>query len=215
VTELVLLPEHALVRTSDLDQAAWNYRRGPLGRIMRSRYALATELLGAGHDSLLEIGYGSGIFLPTLAQLTEHLSGVDVHNDTVAVTEALAAAHVVADLATAPAEHLPYDEGAFDAVVAVSTLEFVDDIDAALAEVERVLRPDGIAVFITPRASKVLDLGLRVLTGERAEDTFKGRRQGVLPAISRRFVVDRSRRLPPIPGMWLYTGVRVRRWPRT
>ncbi|HKA04927.1 MAG TPA: class I SAM-dependent methyltransferase, partial [Acidimicrobiales bacterium] len=158
-----------------------------------------------------EIGYGSGIYMPTLGGLCQKLYGVDVHPYPAAVSQVLAAHGIAAELTIGPAEALPYDEADFDAVVAVSSLEFVQDIDTAMAEVRRVLRPDGIAVFVMPGFSSALDVGLRVLTGHRAEDTFEGRRPGVLPAIRRRFSIDRTRRYLPAPGPAFYTAVRVSR----
>jgi SAM-dependent methyltransferase len=116
-----------------------------------------------------------------------------------------------ADLASAPVEALPYDDASFDAVVSVSTLEFIDDLDQVCRELVRVLRPGGVGVFITPGFSPVLDLGLRALTGERAEDTFRGRRQWVLPALDRHFHLVRTVRFPRAVRPWLYTGVRATR----
>jgi SAM-dependent methyltransferase len=45
---------------------------------------------------------------------------------------------------------LPFDDAVFDAVVCLEALEFVPDLDAALAEALRVLRPGGL-LLITHR----------------------------------------------------------------
>lgn len=50
----------------------------------------------------------------------------------------------------APLERLPFDDAVFDAVVCLEALEFVPDLDAALAEALRVLRPGGL-LLITHR----------------------------------------------------------------
>jgi SAM-dependent methyltransferase len=207
--QVALLPSAALVKTSALDRAAWNYQGGVLSAIQRKRFALAALLLGTGHGDLLEIGYGSGVFMPQLAQHCERLHGVDVHGHAGAVTHALAAEGVTARLEVAPAEHLPFDDDRFDAVVTVSSLEFVDDVERSVAEMARVLRPGGVAVVITPGYSPLVDLGLRVLSGERAEDTFQGRRQQVIPALVDHFRIERSRRFPAV-GTWLYIALRCR-----
>jgi SAM-dependent methyltransferase len=208
--QVALLPRASLVKTSALDQAAWNFVGGMLSAIRRKRFALATRLLGAGHGDLLEIGYGSGVFMPELAARCDRLYGVDVHDHTGAVTNALAAAGVTARLEVAPAERLPFADDRFDAVVAVSSLEFVDDVAQAVAEMAWVLRPGGVAVVVTPGYSPMVDLGLRVLSGERAEDTFQRRRQLVVSALMGNFRVERSLRYPVI-GTWLYTALRCQR----
>ena len=50
----------------------------------------------------------------------------------------------------APIARLPFDDDAFDAVVCLEALEFVPDLDAALSEALRVLRPGG-QLLITHR----------------------------------------------------------------
>ncbi len=209
---LKLVPADGLIKTNDLDQAHWNHQPGPLGYIQRQRFALAGRLLDAhpSYGDLLEVGYGSGIFLPELARRCRKLHGVDVHQAAEAVGESLTRYGVEATLATAPAEALPYVDASFDAVASISSLEFVDDVDRVCLELKRVLRPGGVGVFVTPGHSGFLDAGLEALTGERAEETFRGRRQLVLPTIRRHFRVQREIRFPKVPRVWLYTAVMVR-----
>ena len=52
---------------------------------------------------------------------------------------------VVADM-----RDLPFDDGEFPSVLSVQSLEHVPDPERVLAEVGRVLVPDGTAVFVTP-----------------------------------------------------------------
>src|SRR4051794_37118264 len=63
-----LLPYRSLLKTGPVDHADWNYRP-LLGWIMGRRFALFRKLLPAGKaGALLEIGYGSGVFMPELAR---------------------------------------------------------------------------------------------------------------------------------------------------
>jgi ubiquinone/menaquinone biosynthesis C-methylase UbiE len=48
----------------------------------------------------------------------------------------------------APAEQLPFEDGEFDTVVSTLVLCSVEDQDRALAEIRRVLKPDGRFLFI-------------------------------------------------------------------
>ncbi len=209
---LSLLPRHALVKTNELDQGDWNYRRGPLGSISRRRFSMATSLLDAEPVArLLEVGYASGIFLPELARHARAVDGVDLHAEGAKVTKVLAARGVPARLLAGSVTNLPYRDGTFDIVASVSTLEFVDDLDEACLELGRVLRPGGALVVVTPGSGKMLDAGLTVLSGERPEDTFQGRRQRIIPTLRRHFRLERGAVFPPLapPTLRLYTALRL------
>jgi ubiquinone/menaquinone biosynthesis C-methylase UbiE len=206
-----LLPEQALVRTSDLDQGVWNYH-GLLGWVSRRRFAMVDRLLdGVPAGRLLEVGYGSGLFMPALARRALQLHGIDVHDKAAEVTATLADHGVAAQLRTGSVTDLEYPDHSFDAIVAVSALEFVDDLDVACEELRRVLAPGGRLVVVTPGQSPLLDAGLTLLTGERAEDTFAGRRQRIRPTLAQRFHTERVLafpRLAPGPAR-LYTALRL------
>lgn len=194
--ELNLLPPEALVKTGDVDHADWNYRP-LLGTISRSRFRLIKKLLGERHgENLLEIGYGSGVFLPELAKYADKLYGVDVHNEQAKVAEKLAGFDIQADLASGGAEKMPWPDEMFDLVVAVSALEFVADLDAVCKEIKRMLKPEGGFLVVTPGNSPILDFGLKVLTGKSAKDDFADRRELILPTLRRHFNIKRELTFP-------------------
>jgi SAM-dependent methyltransferase len=198
-TALRLLPPEALIRTGPVDHADWNYRP-LLGMVSRARFRLALSLLPARADAILELGYGSGVFLPSLAARAAHVAGFDVHDRAGAVAAALRARGIEADLRGGDGRTLPFADGAFDAVVAVSALEFVDDLDGVCAEVARVLRPGSVFVVVTPGESPLLDRALRWATGKDARTDFGDRRARVEPALRRAFAVRRERAFPAVLG---------------
>ncbi len=55
-----------------------------------------------------------------------------------------------ARFAVGAAEHLPYPDASFDAVVLLDVLEHVDDERRVVAEIARVLRPGGLLVLSVP-----------------------------------------------------------------
>lgn len=189
-----------MIPTGPVDHADWNYRP-LLGALQRQRFGLALSLLGdTRYDRLLEIGYGSGVFMPTLAERCAELHGVDRHGKNREVGESLAEQGVRASLTSASAARLPYEDSFFDCAVAISALEFVQSIDAAVAELARVLAPSGRLIVVTPGHSPMLDLALRIATGADARADYGGRRQALLPALLRRFRLTEERRLPRLRG---------------
>lgn len=209
---LRLLPASALVKTGDVDHADWNYRP-LLGSISRLRFKLVAALLeGERRGRLLEIGYGSGVLMPELSRHCAGLYGVDVHNSADAVKGALAASGVRAELRSAGVEAMPFPEDFFDCAVAVSALEFVNDLGAACAEIKRVLKPGGTLVAVTPGFSPLADFGLKVLTGKSARDDFSDRRRVIIPTLEEYFTVERRLAAPAIGGSLfrLYTALKLR-----
>jgi len=96
---------------------------------------------GEATGRVLEIGAGTGL---NFAFYPEHAEVVATEPDPHMLrrAEPRAAEHGV-DLRAAPAEHLPFPDGAFDTVVSTGVFCSVDDPGGALAEVRRVLRPGG------------------------------------------------------------------------
>lgn len=191
-----LLARTDLLVTGPVDHAEWNYRP-VLGFVSRSRFSLVDALLPPGRTSrILEIGYGSGIFMPHLATKASALAGIDAHDRADAVAEKLRNYTVTADLRQGSAAALPFEDGSMDVVVSVSAVEFVDDLPAATREIRRVLAPGGCFVLVMPGSSPLLDLALRLATGESAKHDYGDRRPATLPTLLEAFTIDARRAFP-------------------
>jgi len=97
----------------------------------------------------LELGCGTGVFLERVARSGASLHGLDLSEDLLEKARARVGqlSNVVLDRGNA--EATPYPGGHFDAVYGSSILHHLN-LDAALAEAHRVLRPGGQAVFAEP-----------------------------------------------------------------
>ena len=110
--------------------------------------------LPAGGE-LLEVGCGRGVALAPLARLLRPsaVAGVDVDGELVREADgAVRAAGLSASLHAADVRALPFADESFDLVVDFGTCYHVAGADRALAEIARVLRPDGLFVHETPLA---------------------------------------------------------------
>lgn len=109
---------------------------------------LKNDLIGGLSGTVLEIGAGTGRNFARLAPGTEWI-GLEPDRRARAKLRSSAARHGrrEATILDAPAEAIPLDDASVDAVVSTVVLCSVDDQDAALAEVARVLRPGGRLVF--------------------------------------------------------------------
>jgi ubiquinone/menaquinone biosynthesis C-methylase UbiE len=107
---------------------------------------------GEATGRVLEIGCGTGANLPYYDwSRVESLTATDPDPFMLRRAEAKAGdlqAEASVSFHNVPAETLPFPDAAFDTVVATLVLCTVDDVAASLAEVRRVLRPDGVFRFV-------------------------------------------------------------------
>jgi ubiquinone/menaquinone biosynthesis C-methylase UbiE len=131
-------------------EVIWNWD-SPAGRRRADRRA---ELF-VEHGNLrpgvlaLELGCGTGIFLEKTAGSGATIHGIDLSEDLLAKAQARLAARSNVRLDRGNAEAMPYPDRHFDAVYGSSVLHHLD-LDAALREVHRVLKPEGRIVFAEP-----------------------------------------------------------------
>ena len=93
---------------------------------------------------LVDLGCGGGLLAPHVAGLGYTHIGVDVVASALGQARAHGVVPVKGDVL-----HLPLGDGCADVVVAGEILEHVDDLEAAVTEACRLLRPGGLLVLDT------------------------------------------------------------------
>lgn len=146
--------------------AAYPWPRDPLhtwSRVWEYPYAfhhLRARFAGAGTANAHVVDLGSGVtFFPfALARLGFHVTCVDV--DSVCERDLGRATAVVGhapgriDFRLTDGSALPFEDSSIDGLYCVSVLEHIPRCDQVIAEIHRVLKPDGLLVL-------TIDLDLR------------------------------------------------------
>lgn len=102
------------------------------------------ELAGRYTGRALDVGCGEGRFVRTLGTLGFDAHGID---PTAALIAAAGARDDPARYVVAGGEALPFADGTFDLVTSYLSLCDIEALDAAMDEIDRVLKPGGAFLF--------------------------------------------------------------------
>lgn len=126
----------ALYETHDVVQQRWDFLRA----------------LGPRPDErVLDVGSGPGFLTYAIAEAvgaSGTVDGIDISDPLLAVARTQCARQSWVNFHHASATQLPFDDHTFDAAISTQVLEYVSEVDAALAEIHRVVRPAGRVVIV-------------------------------------------------------------------
>jgi SAM-dependent methyltransferase len=128
---------------------------------IRPAFDLIGEVAG---KRVLDYGCGHGMASVVLARRGAHVTGIDLSPGYIAEAHRRAEANeVTVEFRTADAEQLPFAAQSFDAVWGSAILHHLD-LRQAGAELRRVLKPGGVAVFCEPwGGNPILEFARRYL----------------------------------------------------
>ncbi|MDA8230305.1 MAG: class I SAM-dependent methyltransferase [Magnetospirillum sp.] len=109
------------------------------------------RLVGARPQAhVLDLGCGGGHVAYRLAELVGNVVAYDLSEAMVATVAAEAARRGLGNIAAGqgPAERVPFADGTFDVVATRHSAHHWHDFAAGLGQARRVLKPDGMAVFM-------------------------------------------------------------------
>lgn len=191
-----------VVKTNDEDPIDFYYY--PLiGYVYKKRLANTLDLVEPGNAKLLDVGYGSGLLFPSLAHAANELYGLENHGQEEKVYQTLAKEGLDRNkvfLQNGSILAMPYQDSLFDYVVSVSTLEHIKEIDQAMAEIARVLKPGGKAALSFPVRNVITDWFYK-LFGYNPREIHPSSHTDIINAAKKYFDIEKIVKFPNIKNI--------------
>lgn len=111
--------------------------------------ARRAQALTSVRGRVLEVGIGTGLNLEHYPENVDGITALDPNPGMAKqLKKRVARLPIDVDLVVGPAEDMPFADQSFDTVVTTHVICSLDDIAQALAEIRRVLAPQGRLVFL-------------------------------------------------------------------
>jgi SAM-dependent methyltransferase len=205
---LQLPPAGTLTPIDDVDPLRFYYK--PLiGRIFRARIDVGLSLLEGRYRRVLEIGYGSGLLIPTLSSISAEVHGVDIEPEPAGLRARLEGLGTpVRDLKQSDVQQLPYPDAYFDAVIAFSIFEHLKpaELAPAMRQVARVLEPRGTFLIGCPAVHRAMNAAFAAIGFSGIDQHHFSSIVDVLDAAESQFDLEKRATLPGPLGRLLPLG---------
>ena len=143
-------------------------------------------LLGTHLDdaepTLLDVGCGGGLLAEEFARLGCRVTGIDPSDSSLQTARQHALEQGLAiDYQCGLGDRLPFASDSFDVVTCCDVLEHIEDWDATIAEIARVLKPGGLFLFDTINRTAYSWLVNIIIAQELPYTSFMPRNMHVWP----------------------------------
>jgi radical SAM superfamily enzyme YgiQ (UPF0313 family) len=122
-------------------------------------------------QKVLDFGCGNGVLFPSLASHFDSITGIDLHTS---AAERLRQDYGLDQirLVRTNGTELPFKEDSFHTILALSVLEHFETVEAAIEEIHRVMKPDGLLIFLSPSENFFYRFGRKLLGIQKPEDHY-------------------------------------------
>jgi ubiquinone/menaquinone biosynthesis C-methylase UbiE len=164
-------------------------------------------------DVILEIGFGSGIVFPSLADLCKLVIGIDIVNlcDFEIVKNMCKSENIKekVELLRGDAQSISLQQETCDIVVAMDVLEHIPDLSRSMKEIKRILKRDGSFLACVPMENFYRRTARKLfnLPGLHEDEHFY---KEILDSIRLEFQVTKTKLYPAILPICVLLSARKR-----
>lgn len=117
---------------------------------------------GVGARRALEVGPGSGVYLPALAAVASEVVGMDIEDAYLDHLRPIEQGHSHLRLVHDDILRSSFPDEYFDLILCSEVIEHIADSRKALAEMRRLLAPSGVLILSTPQKYSPLELSSKL-----------------------------------------------------
>jgi len=114
------------------------------------------------HQRAIEVGPGSGVYVPILAKLYDEVVALDIEQAYLNHVRHLTSIHQNLELKVDDITASKLPDAIFDLVLCTEVVEHIQNSPSALKEMHRLLRPGGTLILSTPQCYSPLELTAKV-----------------------------------------------------
>ena len=164
------LPDQGVLQANGPDDPLPYYYKPIIGKIYCARIKQALDLLTPPYGAILEMGYGSGILLPSLSKMSESLAGIDLTSSPKQVGRNLSKIGVNCSLIQDDVAGSHFQENSFDLIVAISIFEHISDLKLVINQIYNLLTPQGQLLVGMPRVDPFMEKAFRLIGYKNIDD---------------------------------------------
>ena len=153
---LFKLPHQGIFQANGPDDPLPYYYKPLVGGIYRARIEQALSLTNPPYAHILELGYGSGLLLPSLCALGTSVAGIDLQSDPAKIYPCLKKVGVECSLVQGDVADAFFEPETFDLIVAISIFEHISDLRPVFEQMHTLLRPSGQLLVGMPRVDPAM-----------------------------------------------------------
>ena len=172
------------------------YYKPIIGSLYCARIKQALSLLRPPYKSIIELGYGSGILLPTLCNIGDRVYGVDLTSDPIIVRKNLKKIGLDASLFQCDIRDINLPNNYFDLVVAISIFEHINDLSPVVKKIYNLLSPGGEFLVGMPRVDPLMSKAFSLLGFKKIEAHHVTDYQHFLEIARKHFKVTKLIKIP-------------------
>lgn len=165
-----LPPEGVLTETGKTDPLRYYYK--PLiGRLYIKRIEILLALLPKKKFcSALEIGYGSGILIPTIQQYVTAYYGIDLDANPDQVYENIRKSGIEMPIHLVQGDIFELECKSFDLIIAISVFEHIKEIEKLIRKIRTLLSNDGYLLIGVPRTDRWMSMLFSLIGFNQIDD---------------------------------------------